>query len=69
LPGCGELAPCGISAHGYSFGRLGRESELRIGSCIFAPFNESEQLGSLNTLCSRCRNLSSPFLQPSGHLL
>ena len=48
LPGCGELAPCDLAAHGCSLppNELGGESELLVGSCFFAPFYESEQLGS-----------------------
>ena len=48
LPGCGELAPCDLAAHGCSLppNYLGGESELLVGSYIFALFSESEQLGS-----------------------
>ena len=48
LPGCGELAPCDLAAHDCSLppNELGGESELLVGSCFFAPFYESEQLGS-----------------------
>ena len=48
LPGCGELAPCDLAAHGCSLqpNYLGGESELLVGSYMFALFNESEQLGS-----------------------
>ena len=45
LPGCGGSAPCGISAHDCTPTALGREHELLVGSCWFALFNESEQLG------------------------
>jgi len=48
LPGCGELAPCGLAAHECSLtpDESGGESELLVGNYVFAPFFESEQLGS-----------------------
>jgi hypothetical protein len=48
LPGCGGSAPCGLAAHDVS---LQPDYQAARANCLlailgFAPFNESEQLGS-----------------------
>ena len=62
LPGCGGSAPCDLAAHECSPtpNELGGESELLIGSCMVAPFFESEQLGSH----ARTSNLTSKPVSP-----
>jgi hypothetical protein len=48
LPGCGDQAPRAITGRwcSRSPGLSGGDSELLIGSCVCAPFKESEQLRS-----------------------
>jgi len=48
LPGCGDQAPRTITGRwcSRSPGLSGGDSELLIGSCVCAPFKESEQLRS-----------------------
>lgn len=66
LPGCDELAPCGITAHCVSRRDLilyesgCGESGRWCGVHLFAPFNESEQLESQMKLQYLCRNRSAP---------
>ena len=62
LPGCGGSAPCDLAAHECSPtpNKLGGESELLIGSCMVAPFFESEQLVSH----ARTSNLTSKPVSP-----